>query len=377
MKRTIEKTVRTFGEYGATIRVVKKGDYYRVRSRHLGLTRSFKGADAKARALGFAERLAQGRAGGEGTNTSIAALWDAYTSSSAFRELRPRSRELYAENWSLFCEVVPHHTPADEVTVAVLEVVRTALTDTPRPRAPEGLAVNTVRKAIQVVKGVFAWGERVEFLSRNRVHGFTFRVGRDNRPVTPDEYTGEEYTALLAALSFDKVTQRTPFVITVLCGSQGVRINAALHLRWEDVRWDDDVILWRAAWDKMGNEWDQPLRTPTRAVLARLWDAADNPTEGWVFPSRRTGAASETYTVQSYWWALREAEKRAEIPHRARRAAHGFRRMIAGDLVDATGSAHLAMEGIGDRSVKMAETYVKRRTGRTARALKELDRGVA
>lgn len=32
------------------------------------------------------------------------------------------------------------------------------------------------------------------------------------------------------------------------------------------------------------------------------------------------------------------------------------------------------MEGIGDRDVKMSERYVKRRTGRTARSLKSLDR---
>jgi hypothetical protein len=51
--------------------------------------------------------------------------------------------------------------------------------------------------------------------------------------------------------------------------------------------------------------------------------------------------------------------------------------MGAGDLVDATGSSAKAMEGIGDRSVKMAETYVMRRRGRSAQAMKALDRGVA
>ncbi len=51
--------------------------------------------------------------------------------------------------------------------------------------------------------------------------------------------------------------------------------------------------------------------------------------------------------------------------------------MVAGDLVDATGSDRLAMEAIGDRDVKMAERYVKRRTCRTAQAMKALDRDVA
>lgn len=376
MPRKTEKTIATFGDYGHTVRVVRWGDGYRVRSKRHGTT-SFRGPGAKQKAQGFAQRLADGLAAPKAGQHTIADLWGAYTASSAFRELRPRSQALYQEGWNLFTSVVPHNTPADEVTVAVMEQVRTALSDTPRKRAKDGLAINTVRKAIGVVKGAFAWGERTEYLTRNRIHAFRFVVGKERRPVSPDEYTGEEFAKLLAALSFDKVTQRTPFVITALCGYQGVRINAVLHLRWEDVRWDDDLVVWQAGWDKMGNEWDQPMRTPTRAVLARLWEAEDRPTTGWVFPARRKGAASETYTAQSYWLALKEAEKRAGITHRARRGAHGFRRMVAGDLVDATGSAHLAMEGIGDRSVKMAETYVKRRTGRTALALKALDKGVA
>ena len=67
----------------------------------------------------------------------------------------------------------------------------------------------------------------------------------------------------------------------------------------------------------------------------------------------------------------------AGVPHIRNRGAHGFRRMIAGDLVDATGSNAHAMEAIGDRSVKMAETYVLRRRGRKAQAMKALDKGVA
>src|SRR5690606_28925576 len=122
--------------------------------------------------FGFAERLVKGTPGLQDTRPTVAELWTAYTNSQDYRELRPRSQALYAESWALFVEVVPHLTPADEVTVAVLQAVRTALETTPRPRAPAGLAINTIRKAIGVVKGVFAWAERTEFLPRNRVHSF-------------------------------------------------------------------------------------------------------------------------------------------------------------------------------------------------------------
>ncbi len=176
--------------------------------------------------------------------------------------------------------MVPHQTPAEEVTVAVLQTVRTTLETTPRPRAPGGLAINTVRKSISIVKGVFAWAERTEFLRKNRVHSFAFKVGKDRRPKLPDEYSRDEFERILAAPSFDRLTQRTPYCVTALCGYQGVRVNAVLHLRLEDVDWVKDVLLWRAEWDKQGNEWDQPLRAPTRALLARLWAAVGELTTG-------------------------------------------------------------------------------------------------
>lgn len=230
-----------------------------------------------------------------------------------------------------------------------------AVETTPRPRAPNGLTINTLRKAISIVRGVFAWAERTEFLPRNRVHSFVFKVGKDRRPKVPDEYTREEFEQILAVMSFDRISQRTPYCVTALCGYQGVRINAALHLRWEDVDRSKDLLLWRAAWDKQGNEWaSRCARRPGRCSRAsgRRW--VNRRPAG----SSRRAAASETYTVQSYWWALKAAETRAGVTPRARRAAHGFRRMVAGDLVDATGSDRLAMEAIGDRDVKMAEQYV-------------------
>lgn len=372
-----EKTVATLGEYGRTVRVFRQGDLWRVRSRSLKITQSYRGPEARAKAFAFAERLARGGAPATETHPTVGALWQAYTAGSDYRELRTRSKVLYEDAWKLFLEVVPHHTPAEEITVAVLQKVRTVLESTPRPRAPSGLAINTVRKAISVVKGVFAWAERTEFLPRNRVHSFVFKVGKDRRPQVPDEYSREEFDRIIGVMSFDRLSQRTPYCVTAVCGYQGARVGAVLQLRWEDVDWERDLLLWRAESDKMGNEWDQPMRVPTRAVLARLWAAVGEPRTGWVFPARRAGARSETYTAQSYWWALRAAEDRAGVTHRPYRAAHGFRRRIAGDLVEATGSAQLAMEAIGDRDVKMAQRYVKRRKGRTAQAMKALDRDVA
>lgn len=370
-KRT--KGAKTVGDHGRTARVWPEGKLWRVRCRALGVARSFTGDGAKDRAFGFAERLVKGAEATDAKRTTVADLWAAYRASSAWKALRPRSQGFYAESWALFLEVVPHDTPADEVKVVTLDTVRMTLESTKRPRAPKGLAINTVRRAIGIVKTVFRWGERTEFLPVNRTGSFVFTVGKDQRVETPAEYSQDELDRMTATLSFDRLDQRTPLCVLVLIGHQGVRVNAALHLRWEDVDWAQDAVVWRAAWDKTGREWDQPLRRAPRAILGRLWDAVGQPATGWVFPAKRRDSRSPVYTPQSFYAALQVAQTKAGVEALPGRAAHSFRRKIAGDVVDATGSAHLAMEAIGDKSVKQAETYVKRRRGRTAQALRGLD----
>lgn len=376
MKKPTRARGQSLGRYGKTVRLFRQGGAWKVHCRGLGVYRTFRGDTAEDEARGFAERLAKGEATGQPDAPTVGDLWAAYTAASDYRELRPRSRAVYAEGWDIFATVVPQRTPCDEVTVATLEVVRTALETTKRPRTERPYALNTIRKALQVVKIVFAWGERTEYLHRNRIHSFKFKVGKDSQPQAPEEYTEAEYQALLGALSFDKVTQRTPYTVLVLCGHQGVRINAALHLRWEDVNWETGVLHWASAWDKQGNEWAQPMRVTVRAVLGRLWDSVDRPATGWVFPARRKGAASPTYTVQSFWSALCQAEIRAGVEQKPGRSSHSLRRKLAGDLAAVVSDGD-AMRAIGDRDPRMAQRYIKTRGGRVAETLNRLDEGVA
>lgn len=371
--------VADYGVHGAKVHVRRERgtDKVTVRCRAKGIARSFRGPEAEDMARGFAQQLARNEVPGLApAKPTLAELWQAYCASSDFRNLRPRSQQLYTDAWMMFVRIAGHGELADDLTVAKLELVRKALEESVRERTGRPYAVNTVRKGLSIVKGVFAWGERTEFLPRNRLHAFRFKVAKEAQPVAPDEYTTDEFQRLLAALSFDKITQRTPYVLLCLCGYQGPRINAALHLRWEDVDWDADQLVWRARWDKNGREWTQPLRAPMRAVLARLWAAVDHPTEGYVFPSRRSGGANEVYTVQSFWWALQEAERRAGVTHRARRAAHGFRRMVAGDLAAVATSDGEAMRAIGDHDPRMAQRYIKRRDPRLAETMRRLDENV-
>ncbi len=382
MKRSRLVFLADYGPYGRKVHVrgIRGTDKVVVRCKALNIQRTFHGETADQVARGFAEQLAKGeQPSATPAQPTIAELWAAYCGSSDYRALRPKSRSYYDEAWRIFSRMVAVNDQADSLTVAKLEVVRTALEEEPRERTKRPYSVNTIRKALSIVKGVFAWGTRTEFLTRNRLYAFKFKVAKEQRPVSPDEYSAAEFGQLLAALSFDKLSQRTPFVLLCLCGYQGIRINAALHLRWEDVDWERDELVMQSAFDKMGKDWESPMRAPLRAVLARLWDAVDRPAAGWVFPAKRKDSASETYTVQSFWWALRAAEDRAKVSHRTRRAAHGLRRMIAGDIAEETGSTLLALEAIGDTGTGQAPRYIKKRAGRAKRTLDLLDKkpGVA
>ena len=89
------------------------------------------------------------------------------------------------------------------------------------------------------------------------------------------------------------------------------------------------------------------------------------------FPAPRQPA--KVYTIQTLWWNLRAAETRANIEHQPRRAGHGLRKLLAGEVNAATGDAMLAMLAIGDRDMKQALRYLKKRDRRMQSAFDELD----
>ena len=68
-----------------------------------------------------------------------------------------------------------------------------------------------------------------------------------------------------------------------------------------------------------------------------------------------------TYHVSSYWRMLRTAEDNAGIAHVKHRAAHGLRRMAAGNVLQLTNNPVVAMQWIGDTDLAMAKRYLKRR----------------
>jgi integrase len=111
----------------------------------------------------------------------------------------------------------------------------------------------------------------------------------------------------------------------------------------------------------------------TRELLAvaQAWRGREGYEGPWLFYPARTGSTSLTYTIQSLWSALYEAEKRAGIESIALRAGHGFRRGLVGDLLEAGNDMDLALKAIGDRDLRMAKHYAIKRNSRIDKALTE------
>jgi integrase len=160
----------------------------------------------------------------------------------------------------------------------------------------------------------------------------------------------------------------------MILGHHGVRESAALHLQWADIDIEADDVIWRAEHDKLGREWRQALTWELLSVLewAQWWRTKLGYTGPWIFFSRdrRSGARKDgpakpgVYRAQSFWSALTKAERRVGIEHRPYRAAHGLRRMVAGQVLQDTGDPVLAMHYIGDTDMKTMRRYLKRRDDR-------------
>lgn len=371
---TPRKVLLRLGRRGRLVRVVEAvnhGDPVYVVTWTAGGKRRakfFPRPRERAEALAFAEGVAEEQTRGDkptpAAPITLEALFAKYQVDT-FPALRPRSRLLYRQFWAHFVNFAGPHVPADDIRADTLSRLRVHL-------EAQGKAVNTIRRVMAITRMVFRWGQMHELLERNRVSLYTYRVAKEARPVSPDEYRMEELLALLAAFDPRKGAEWRPWVALTLCGYQGARQHAVLHLKWEDVDLESGTLTWRAEWDKAGREWTQPLRAASRAALEHAATRAVG--RSWVIPGFGQGGDAP-YTIQALWGALRRAEERAGIPHRPRRGAHGLRRLLAGEVNARTGNAKLAMDAIGDRDIRMADRYIKTREDTLRTTFEAMDQG--
>jgi integrase len=374
------KTLRTYGERGRSARVFveRGGTRVRVQWRVHGLlqTKSFPNtprgkADAKGYAQGVVDSL---EARAIPARVTVAELWGLYAKSE-LPNLRPRTFALNADAWREWELFVGRETVAEDLGVDTMTRFRVALENERK------LGVRTVGRHIGGVRLIYNWGEAQELLARNKLHRYRYKIGKDRRPAKVPEYRAEEFEAILAQLPVTGASRHwRAGGVLALCGYQGARQNAVRHLRWDDVVDADrsNTITWRARWDKLGKERVQPLRSPAIQVLIEVRKqhhrlGLDSP---WVFPAPRERKRSDdpVYSAQALWWELTQAERRAGVPHKRGRGAHGLRRMLAGDVLAITSNLKTAGDAIGDKDLRiLQEHYLSDRPEEVRAAFEALD----
>jgi site-specific recombinase XerD len=372
MTKIPRKTVAVYGPKKRTVRVFLEGELCRVQWRDMGQlkTRSWPNsragiADAKAWAASYAEMREKLKVS-IAPRLTLSRLWEMYVEAE-YPHLRPRSQALYAENWRKWTDMWGEHTFAADATPAMIDTFRRRMSET-------GRSVSYQRAIVHTVRRVYRWAEQRELLERNRLEGYRFKVPKDQRTTRLPEYSAVEFRALIATLNPESATQWRAWVALMLCERQGARQHAVLHLQWADIL--EDRIIWRAAWDKVGNQWEQPLRkgTPEVLAVARRWRERIGYDGPWVLPSGSRKSQEATYTIQSLWAALRAAERRSGVERKRGRAGHGLRRKLTTDANRATGNAVLAMRMVGDRDVRQAEAYIQDRIDDMRDAFAAMDR---
>lgn len=390
-KKRDRKQLARYGRRGEYVKVFLETGHELVRVQwkvrgapKIGGTESWPNTpENRQTAIAWAEGKYAAIAGGEtepAEAVTLLALWERFAESE-FPHLRPKSQTLYRSYFRLWMKMWGDDFAADRTTLEMVAKFRAQLTRV-------GIGVTMAGKAIQTVKTVYAWAERHELVTRNRVRLYRYKVAKEERPAPTTEYRADEYVRIIAALDPRLANQWRAWAALTVCGKQGTRENAVLHLATDDitlgyatvkdgrVTWVAGELHWRPEWDKVGNDWTQPLRFETQIAIevALEWRERLGYTGPWLFPAHRADSRSATYTPKSLIWMLHEAEDRADIARVKGRGPHALRRMVAGDINDLTGDPLLAMHSIGDTDLRMANKYLKKRTDRLAAAFARADR---
>jgi integrase len=250
----------------------------------------------------------------------VTQLWEAFCRERA-PAWRTNTTRLNNEDWAHFSNFVGPHTLAEGVGRETIAAFREEM-------ERREYAVSTIRRCISTARQVWGFAQDADLILKSRIGNYRYRVHKDKQTEPPDEYRMEEFGALLEAIPIDRRGGWRAHVALGICGYQGNRSWAVLHLQWADCDFEAGLIHWRPDWQKSGKPLTQPMREPTRALLlvARAWHKTLELDTPWVFPPgslKRAKVHTETFTPQSLWAALRRAERRAGIEHRERRASHG------------------------------------------------------
>lgn len=370
MRQSKRRVIGKYGSHGTSARafIERGGELVRVQWRQRGAlkTQSWPNTpEYQSEARIFAETIAAelNEAKAPRARLTLRQLWQRH-SDAEFSRLRPRTCALRSADWRKWEVFVGKEAIAEDQGRDKLAEFRVEM-------ERMGLGVRTIGETIKSVKLVYAWGLEHELLRRDRLAPYKYKVAKDKRPGQVDEFRLEEFQKLLSVVPLnDGRTWRAHAVLGV-CGYQGARQWAVLHLRKADLNFDQGIITWRAEWDKNGVEWLQPMRPQTRAILEACRQRSGY--SQWVFPAGNKRNKGSVYTAQSLWCALRSAERKAKVEHKRNRGAHGLRRLLAGEVMALTGNVKDAADAIGDRDLKVMQRYLVKREDRVRDVFRRLD----
>ena len=290
---------------------------------------------------------------------TVRQLWEQYLASPAYAKLRPRTKLNYRSRWDRFELFVKAGTPAEDVSVRHLDDLWTSLL--------EQIVPNQARAVFTVAKVVYRWAESRDLLARNRVALYRCPTGSQYRAMQVPEYTPDEAERILATCTPQDGRRWRFAALWLFMMAHGLRYNATVHLRWEDVDLEAGTVRLVEAYDKTHKTFVRPLTWGSLSAMltARYWRAKLGYTGPWVFFSGQPARRDEPWSYQAANLALRRAEAAAGVPHIKFRAFHGERREVAGTAREVSGDAALAMHHIGD-DVRQANRYLKERAGELA-----------
>lgn len=332
---------------------------------------------------------ARHRTGGARRQITHAELWKAYAESPAYQRCRAKTHENYFYHWRKWMHFRGEKTHVDLTTLHHVDQFYAA-------SKLAGTALNQIRQTINIARIVYTWGQSRKLVNTNELSLYRWSTPKGEEALEPEEYSEAEFFAILAELNPQSGKTWRAHVAWMLVGHQGLRANAVLHLSWQDCHEAEGLFTWPAKFQKNGLAFEQPMTWDAVAALetARYWRNRLGYTGTWVlfagggnkalgavvsgsersYRKDRTPEQDTAYTYQALHRALYGnkdhpgAEARAGVAHKPRRGFHGGRKMVAGNVADRTGDDRLAMNFIGDRDLKQAKKYIKRRRESMQRA---------
>lgn len=203
-------------------------------------------------------------------DTTMRHLWQAYTESPAFRRGRAATQRAYRERFGLWMAFMGEDALPGNTTLADVDRFMTRM-ESQHTKRGVPKAINQVRQIINAARTIYRWGLSRKLIAANELAFFRWQAPKDTVPLEPEEYSNEEYEAMLVELPPQHAKRWRANVAVLLGGASGQRVQAIRHLRWADVDWSQDVIVWPAKYQKQGVPLERAITPEIRAALLTAW----------------------------------------------------------------------------------------------------------